>query len=148
MNRNFIKIVFSLSFLFSIFTMAYSQDNDFTKPDIQNRMNQRLQDIIELKDKGIIGENDNGYLERVRPFKRTQNIVDAQDVNRENTDEDNNIEELIRKENADRKEAYQMIAQRTNSTVQIVAEKRAEQLKGNATPGHYIKVNGTWVRKK
>ena len=122
MNRNLTKIVFTLSFFFSIFTIAYSHQED-----IRDRMKQRLPSIITLKDKGIIGEDSNGYLAFVGTSREGQNIVNA--------------------ENADRKTVYQMIAKKTGSTIEVVAEKRAKKLAQNAPSGHYIKVNGTWIKK-
>lgn len=120
MNSIFTKAVISLALIFSTFFLCYSGD-------IKDRMSQRLPQIIALKDKGIIGENSNGYLAYVTASSEGQAIVNA--------------------ENADRKAAYQMIAQKTGSTVDAVGKQRAAQIAQNETSGHYIQQNGKWVKK-
>ena len=137
MNKNFIKIFFSLSFLFSIFTIAYSQQDHFTNkmkqrfPDIADRMIQRLPDIIALKDQGIIGEDSNGYLAFVGSSKGTQEALN-----------------IVNEENADRKKVYETIARQAESTIEAVAEARTVKLVENTSSEHYIKFHGEWVKKE
>lgn len=120
MNSIFTKVVISLALIFSVFALGYSDD-------IKDRMSQRLPAIIALKDKGIIGENSSGYLSYVTSSSEGQAIVNA--------------------ENADRKAAYQMIAQKAGSTADSVGKLRAAQIAQNETSGHYIQKNGNWVKK-
>lgn len=120
MNSIFTKVAISLALIFSVFTLAHSDD-------IKSRMSQRLPAIIALKDKGIIGEDSSGYLAYVTASSEGQDIVNA--------------------ENADRKAVYQMIAQKTGSTADSVGKQRAAQIAQNETAGHYIQVNGKWVKK-
>ncbi|HBM16590.1 MAG TPA: DUF1318 domain-containing protein [Lentisphaeria bacterium] len=120
MNSNILKLFTVLSLMLSVVVTAYSDD-------IKDRMSQRLSQLIALKDKGIIGEDQNGYLAFVGSSKEGQAIVDA--------------------ENADRKTVYQMIAEKTGTTLQIVGKQRAIQLAQNETTGHYIQKNGKWVKK-
>ncbi|MEI6056938.1 MAG: YdbL family protein [Lentisphaerota bacterium] len=120
MKSIFTKVAISLALIFSIFALGYSDD-------IKDRMSQRLPAIIVLKDKGIIGENSSGYLAYVASSSEGQSIVNA--------------------ENADRKAAYEMIAQKTGSTADAVGRLRAAQIAQNEASGHYIQKNGYWVKK-
>ena len=120
MNRRIISLFSALALVFMVCSIGYADD-------IKDRMAQRLPQIIALKDKGIIGENSNGYLAFVGSSREGESIINA--------------------ENADRKTVYQMIAKKTGTSAETVGKQRAAQIAQNETAGHYIQLNGKWVQK-
>ncbi len=95
---------------------------------IKQRMLNRLPQIQALKAKGIIGENNRGYLAYVGD-KRVK-------------------EELIQAENADRKAVYQAIAKQQNTSVAVVEKHRAAQIEKEAKPGTWLQdAAGKWYKK-
>jgi uncharacterized protein YdbL (DUF1318 family) len=95
---------------------------------IKERFKERLPQIIELKNEGIIGENNRGYLEFVGAKKKKEN--------------------LIRAENRDRQLVYETIAKKENTSAEKVGKRRAIQLRGLASPGHWLQdENGNWYKK-
>jgi uncharacterized protein len=96
--------------------------------DIKLRMKQRLPRIIELKEAGIIGENNQGYLAFVGSRQ-----TDAG---------------LVADENQDRKRVYEAIAKQQGTTAELVGQRRAMQLAKQAKAGEWIQnAAGTWVQK-
>lgn len=96
---------------------------------IQDRMTQRLPKIVALKNKGILGETNTGYLGFVTAKKEKQAVVAA--------------------ENKDRKAIYTQIAKQQNVSIQFVQKRRATSLFLNGTKGHsYQNEDGAWVRHK
>ena len=73
--------------------------------DIKLRMKQRLPRIIELKEAGIIGENNQGYLAFVGSRQTDPELVDA--------------------ENKDRKRVYEAIAKQQGTTADLVGQRLA-----------------------
>ncbi|MCF8091058.1 MAG: YdbL family protein [Desulfotignum sp.] len=99
-----------------------------TAQGIKERMKQRLPVIAELKKKGIVGENNRGYLDFVGSQK--------------------SHEDLVARENQDRKTIYTHIAAQQNTRLLVVEKNRALQLAERAAPGTYFqKPDGTWVQK-
>jgi uncharacterized protein YdbL (DUF1318 family) len=97
--------------------------------DIKARMKARLPIILELKAKGIVGENSAGYLEFIGPNKEKQDVVNA--------------------ENSDRKEVYEAIAKQQGTTAQLVGRRRALQIAENSAPGDWLQdQKGKWYQKK
>ena len=95
---------------------------------IKERMLQRQPVILELKDKGIIGETVNGYLGFVSSQHTGEDVVSA--------------------ENQDRKEIYTRIAQQQNLSLDLVATRRGQQLIERTSPGHFFQnASGAWVKK-
>ncbi len=95
---------------------------------IKERMKERLPVIAELKQQGIVGEDNRGYLAFVGDVK--------------------SHEALIEQENQDRKTIYAQIAAQQNTSISVVEKNRALQLAQRAAPGTYVqKPDGTWVRK-
>lgn len=95
---------------------------------IKERMKQRLPAIVDLKAKGIVGENNQGYLAFVTGKKAQENIIAS--------------------ENQDRKTIYSHIAKQQNTSLKLVEKRRAIQLADRAKSGEFIqKSNGTWVKK-
>jgi len=96
--------------------------------EIRARMLARLPEIIALKDKGLIGENSNGFLEFVGQQKEAQAVVTA--------------------ENQDRKTVYKAIAKQQGTTVELVGKHRAIQIANKARPGEWLQdANGKWYQK-
>lgn len=96
--------------------------------DVKTRMLNRKPTIDTLKNQGIIGEGNNGYLHMRQANAGAQNVLNA--------------------ENADRKTVYEAIAKSQGAPVAKVGARRAMQLAELAAPGHWLqKPDGTWYRK-
>jgi len=115
-----VLFVFVLGILISD---AYSADS------IKQRMIDRLPVINNLKDRGIIGENNLGFLEFVGNQKEKADVVAA--------------------ENMDRKSVYEAIAKNQGTTVKLVGQHRAIQIADKALAGEWLQdANGKWYQKK
>jgi len=96
--------------------------------DIRSRMIERLPAIKELKMKGLVGENNAGFLEILGGAKDGEALVQA--------------------ENADRKAVYEAIARREGVSVEIVGQRRALQISQTAETGEFIQdAQGAWYKK-
>jgi uncharacterized protein YdbL (DUF1318 family) len=96
--------------------------------DIRSRMRARLPVIKALKTQGIVGENNQGYLEFVGDKKEKQDIVKA--------------------ENADRMTVYKAIAKQQKTNPEVVGKRRALQIREKATAGEWIQdEGGKWKTK-
>ena len=96
--------------------------------DIKSRMIKRLPVIKELKAKGIIGENNRGYLEFTGKSREKQDVVDT--------------------ENKDRKEIYEAIAKQQKTKLETVEKHRAVQIEEKATKGEWLQdANGKWYSR-
>ena len=95
--------------------------------DIKSRMVERLPVIKALKAKGLLGENNQGYLEFLGGNKEQEDIVAA--------------------ENADRKTVYNAIAKQQGTTAELVGKRRALQIAEKATGGEWIQnESGKWIK--
>ena len=122
-QRRFTKILVLV--LVGIFTAGISAFAD----DIKARMKQRLPVIVELKTKGIVGENNAGYLEFIGAKKEKADVVAA--------------------ENEDRQTVYAAIAKQQGTTAELVGKRRALQISKKADPGEWVQdANGNWIQKK
>ena len=96
--------------------------------EIKARMAERLPDIMDLKQKGLVGENNQGFLEFVGAAREKADVVEA--------------------ENKDRQIVYKAIAQKTGTTPEIVGQRRAKQLAENAKSGEWLQDEaGQWMQK-
>ena len=96
--------------------------------EIKARMAERLPVIMELKQKGIVGENNLGLLEFVGAAKDMADVVEA--------------------ENKDRKVVYNAIAKKTGTTPEIVGQRRAQQIADIAGSGEWVQdETGQWKQK-
>lgn len=96
--------------------------------DIKDRMKNRLPVILELKSKGIVGENNKGYLEFVGGKSEKADVVAA--------------------ENEDRKTVYAAIAKQQGTTVELVGQRRALQISQKAGSGDWLQdAGGSWYQK-
>lgn len=83
--------------------------------------------LDEAKNKGLVGEKDNGYLGLV---------VNQKDV-----------QILIAEINAKRKAVYMELATKNGITLQQVEKLAAKKAYDKTSSGHYLWVNGKWVKK-
>jgi uncharacterized protein len=123
MKNKFWIVLFIIfwAFLSAISSVSFAQD-------IKARFKDRLPKIIEMKSRGIIGETNQGYLDYVENVRDMQDVVDA--------------------ENRDRRMVYEEIARQEGTTVQVVGQRRALQLRDLAQPGDWVQDNaGRWYRK-
>jgi uncharacterized protein YdbL (DUF1318 family) len=96
---------------------------------IKQRMISRLPVIKALKDQGVIGENNTGFLEFVGNRKDKADVVAA--------------------ENQDRKSVYEAIAKKQGTTADVVGKHRAAQISEKARTGEWLQdANGKWYQKK
>lgn len=119
------KFLKAMTFFF-IFTMVAFVSVSYAA-DITAKMQARLPAVKELKAKGIVGENNKGYLEFIgSPSK----------------------ENVVQDENNDRKEVYASIAAKQAVTVDVVGKRRAEQIASKAAPGEWLQnPSGNWYKK-
>lgn len=95
---------------------------------IKDRMKNRLPEIIDLKTRGIIGENNQGYLQFIGQNKEK--------------------EEMVAAENRDRESVYATIAGQQGTSVQLVGQRRAIQIVSVANPGDWLQnESGAWYQK-
>lgn len=95
---------------------------------LKESMAARLPEIMALKNKGIIGEDNQGYLQFVGAAKEKDDLMQA--------------------ENNDRRQVYQAIAKQEGTTVDLVGRRRAQQIMGIAQSGHWLQdANGRWYKK-
>jgi len=96
--------------------------------DVKTRMKERLPIIIALKARGVVGENNQGYLEMLKGQSENKEAVMA--------------------ENQDRKAVYEEIAQKTGTSMQVVGQRRAIQIAEKAASGEWVQTpSGQWKKK-
>jgi hypothetical protein len=96
---------------------------------VKGRMEQRLPAIDGLKDRGVAGENNRGFLE----VRGTANATE---------------QKTISDENADRREAYGIIAAETGSDLDSVGRRRAQQIAIASKRGVWMQsASGEWRKK-
>jgi uncharacterized protein YdbL (DUF1318 family) len=96
--------------------------------DIKQRMIERLPIIKSLKARGLVGENNRGYLGFIGKKKEHADVVAA--------------------ENEDRRLVYEAIAKQQGTTVEVVEKHRAAQISAKAEPGEWLQdANGKWYQK-
>ncbi len=95
---------------------------------IKERMKERLPVIVEMKNQGILGENNQGYLEFVGDKRENEDIVNS--------------------ENEDRKKVYEAIAKQQGSDMITVGKHRAIQITDKAASGEWLQdAEGKWYQK-
>ncbi len=124
MTHKKVIAILSVLILGILITNLYSASDS-----IKQRMIDRLPVIKALKDKGIIGENNLGFLEFIGSQKEKADVVAA--------------------ENMDRKSVYEAIAKNQGTTVEVVGKHRAAQIAGMAQAGEWLQdANGKWYKKQ
>ena len=96
--------------------------------DIKTRMRSRLPVIVALKARGIVGENNQGYLSIIKKPTDKQAVISA--------------------ENQDRRKIYTAIAKKQGTTPELVGQRRALQISQKAGPGTMVQDAGGKWRKK
>lgn len=95
---------------------------------IKRQMEKRLPIIVELKSKGIIGENNTGYLQFIGGRREKEDIVQA--------------------ENQDRRKVYESIAKKEGANIEQVGQRRAQQIAIKARKGEWLQnPAGKWYQK-
>jgi len=123
MKRKTIIAILPVFILGILITNAHSASKA-----IKQRMIERLPVIKSLKDQGLIGENNKGYLEFVGQKKEKADVVKA--------------------ENKDRKLVYGAIAKQQGTTVELVGQHRAVQIANRAKSGEWLQdAAGKWYKK-
>jgi uncharacterized protein YdbL (DUF1318 family) len=96
---------------------------------VKARMEQRLGSVNGLKDRGVAGENNRGFLE---PRGSASN----------------DDQRMISEENGDRRTVYAALAAQTGASPDTVGRQRAQQLAQLARAGHWIQdAGGAWKQK-
>ena len=104
---------------------AHAQDMNA----VRQRMEQRLSSLDALKDKGLVGENNRGYLEARGALSPADSSA-------------------VAAENADRGVVYGAIARQTGSTSEQVGRARAQKLVEVGKAGVWVqRATGEWARK-
>lgn len=85
-------------------------------------------DLQTAKDQGLVGETPAGYLEAVKP---------------PSTD----VKALVDSINSQRREKYQEIAARNNTSLQAVELLAGKKAIEKSSPGSYIKIGDSWQKK-
>ena len=97
---------------------------------IKARMEQRISAIDALKARGVVGENNQGFLE-----PRGSLTADDQKV--------------VADENTDRRAVYAALAAQTGASADAVGRRRAEQIARGSKAGVWIQApDGGWSQKK
>ncbi len=114
----------------SVFILGILLTDVYSASDsIKQRMISRLPVIVALKDQGLVGENNTGFLEFVGNRKEKADVVAA--------------------ENKDRKLVYEAIAKKQGTTTEVVGKHRAVQIADKAKAGEWLQdANGKWYQKK
>ena len=95
---------------------------------VKARIEQRLAAVDALKDRGVIGENNRGFVEVRGTAAADQRIVAD--------------------ENADRQTVYAAIAAQSKESAEAVGRTRAQKIVAAARPGQWIQdAGGAWKKK-
>ncbi len=114
-----------------IFASCFSAVQGADAKTLKKNMKERLTKIADLKKRGIVGEDNKGYL---APVEQTLNEADAA---------------LVKAENADRKTIYTAIGKQQGASAEDVGKRRAIRLSNLAFPGTYVMdETGKWVKKE
>ena len=121
-----IRRVFNIYVLIIICLVISSQIACAT--GIKDRMKQRLPAIADLKTKGIIGENNRGYLGFVASDRAQKDVIAA--------------------ENKDRKMVYTYFAKQQKTTLDNVEGIQAKRKAAKAKSGEFFQSpEGAWMKK-
>ncbi len=124
--RNFLKTVLAITMFAGLTLPVGAQDLNAVK----NRMAARLAAVDALKAARTVGENSDGYLTLLK-------------------DQTGENQALVEAENADRRLVYEAIAEKTGSSATLVGRRRAEQIRGLASPGTMVQdADGKWSAKQ
>ena len=96
--------------------------------ELKARMAKRLGNIVALKKKGTVGENNLGYLTLRGKLSATESAQ-------------------VTAENADRRAVYQIIATKSKSSATTVGKVRAKSIRSSAPAGTWVQtLDGVWKK--
>ncbi len=122
--KKFVSITPLLIIILSLFLIVPASYG----ASLKDRMAARIPEISALKDKGVVGENNKGFLEFRSGDKSKQGLINA--------------------ENNDRKAVYGAIAKKQNVDAILVGERRAKQIAQKGKKGQWFQnADGKWYRK-
>ena len=114
--------------LFCFLLIPHFASADDSAEKIKTQMLTRLPVINDLKERGIIGETNQGFLAVLKPGRADPDLAEA--------------------ENRDRKKVYAIIAEKIGTTVERVGKRRAKQIAESAPAGHWVQnESGKWHKK-
>jgi len=124
MNTRIATIAFAL---LMILTTSSLRAN--SAAELKARMKGRLPAVNALKEKGLVGENNKGYLEA-----RGQ-LSDAD-------------KKVVSEENADRKTVYAILAKKLGQPISVIGSRRAVKIAERSKSGLWIQTpEGKWIKK-
>ena len=126
MKTKICESFFIIMLIGGFFTSVVSLAEDINA--VKARMENRLPIIVELKSKGIVGEDNMGYVQFVGGKREKEDAVQA--------------------ENQDRRKVYESIAKKEGASVEQVGQRRAIQIANKAKKGDWLQnQNGKWYQK-
>ena len=121
----------SLATLLSIFILVVGlapATQAASASELKARMAKRLGQIVALKQKGTVGENNLGYLTPKGALSGGESAA-------------------VNAENADRRAVYTIIAAKTKSSASTVGKARAKSIRSSAPSGTWIQLpSGAWKK--
>jgi hypothetical protein len=124
MRKNF----FFISFLFIFIACSLFVVTIGHSASIKEQMAARIPAINALKDQGVVGENNKGFLEYRSGGNQQQDLIQA--------------------ENTDRAAVYKAIGINQGASPDLVGERRAKMIAENGQAGHWFqKTDGSWYKK-
>lgn len=116
---------------FALFILLFGMTSSVqarTEAQLKASMAQRLPQIVALKQNGSVGENNSGYLTARAALSGEKTAI-------------------VAVENADRREVYQLIANKTKTSAATVAKTRASSIRSSAPAGTWVQLpDGTWKK--
>jgi len=130
MRTNWSTVIFGLLFALLIAPASLFALDAKDEAALQKRLKARYPQIQQLKSDGAIGETSDGYVD----------VVDRKDAKAAAT--------LVEEENADRKAAYKLIADKEGVEVDVVATRAGKRNFERAKAGEWLKEGGKWKKKE
>ena len=90
----------------------------------------RAADLAEVKQAGLVGEQENGYLAAVQPH-----VPDE-------------VKALVKDVNDKRRDRYRQIANDNGIPLQVVEERAGKTAIGKTRAGQYVREHGRWRVKR
>ncbi|MGH7178728.1 MAG: YdbL family protein [Tepidisphaeraceae bacterium] len=124
-----------LAFFVALIACGASAGPTLASPDeqmsaLKKQFEQRFPELARLKSDGVVGESADGFVEFVK-------------------DPDSSAAKLVEQENSDRRELYRLIAEKEQTTSQLVAQRNGARNFQRARPGEFLKgKDGEWFQKK
>jgi hypothetical protein len=104
-----------------------------SKAELRESMKERYPVLQRLREQGKVGETYRGYVEAVTGEAA----------------EDEQVQEMVKAENADRRRLYEIIAMDVGTTSEAVGRINAQRIFDDAEPDTYFKTeDDAWKRKK